>query len=248
MLTDSTRGWGIDFERLWGESDNRYFRKFWRNVIYWLVENSAKGNRRLRIDTDKILYRPGQPIRVSGQAYDEKLESTTRYKVVARLRPLGQSTKVSGSASAPSIQEAILAAREADHSYQGELIALPLRQIPAAAGGEASPQRTLALEVAAYDGNQVAAQALLDVQILDDPVEFHDPRPDPQRLEELARLSGGRVLHTAEELAEVLNSYTPAPGEIIVNRAPLWDHPGLWLLLLGLLTVDWVWRRWSGLA
>ena len=43
MTTDTTVEWGKDFERFWGENDNRYFRKFWRNVVQWLGENSRKG-------------------------------------------------------------------------------------------------------------------------------------------------------------------------------------------------------------
>ena len=66
MSTDTTVAWGTDFERIWGEGDNRYFRKFWRNVVTWLAENSAGSNRRLQISTDKIIYRPGQPILVAG--------------------------------------------------------------------------------------------------------------------------------------------------------------------------------------
>jgi uncharacterized membrane protein len=79
MAPDSTDDWGHFFEREWGESgDNRYFRKFWRNVVLWLAENSG-GGRRLRAETDKILYRPGQPIQVTARAYDDRREETTRY-------------------------------------------------------------------------------------------------------------------------------------------------------------------------
>jgi hypothetical protein len=242
MLTDSTVGWGVDFEHLWGEGDNRYFRKFWRNVIYWLVENSAKGNRRLRIDSDKILYHPGQPIKLTAQAYDDKLEATTRYKLIGRLRPPAH-----GPQTPPPIQETALAVK-ADLIYRGELLTPPLSQIPATPGGEASPLRSAVLEVTAYDGDRLAAQAVLEVHVLDDPAEFQDPRPDSEHLEELARLSGGKVLHTAEELVQELKSYPRGEGETIVQRAPAWDHPGLWLLLVALLTIEWIWRRWLGLA
>jgi uncharacterized membrane protein len=245
MLTDSTQGWGIDFERLWGEGDNRYFRKFWRNVIYWLVENSRQSNRRLRIDTDKILYRPGQPIKISAQAYDSKLEVTTGYRLLARLRATGRAGQTGPTTV---IQEAALTPNQTEHVYQGEFLAPSLQRIPAPSGGEAAPHRTAALEVIALEGDRVAAQGVVDVQILDDPVEFHDPRPDPGCLEDLARLTNGKVLHSANELAQVLNSYSTAAGEVIVSRAPVWDHPGLWLLLVGLLAVEWIWRRWSGLA
>ena len=45
--SDTTFGWGCDFEEFWGEGDNRYFRQFWRNVVYWLTENRRGSNRRL---------------------------------------------------------------------------------------------------------------------------------------------------------------------------------------------------------
>ena len=104
------------------------------------------------------------------------------------------------------------------------------------------------LDVTAYDGEKIAAQAKLDVQVIDDPVEYQDPRPDPARLEQLAHDSGGTVLHNAEQLAGILNACKTAPGEVVVRKTPLWDHAGLWLLLLSFLTADWMLRRWWGLA
>jgi hypothetical protein len=94
----------------------------------------------------------------------------------------------------------------------------------------------------------VAAQATLDVQLLDDPVEFQDPQPDPQRLEEIAHASGGTMLHNAGELAHLLQSLPRAPDAVLVSRAPVWDHAGLWLMVLALLTTEWVLRRLWGLA
>ena len=85
MATDSTFAWGTDFEKSWGEGDNRYFRKFWRNVVRWLTENSEGSNRRLKVETDRIIYRPGQEIQIKARTYDEKLVDTDRYRVAARL-------------------------------------------------------------------------------------------------------------------------------------------------------------------
>src|SRR5262249_58281439 len=81
MLTDTTPDWGVDFERIWGEGDNRYFRKFWRNVVSWLAENSAGTNRRLRVDLDKVIYRPGQPIPINVQVFDEQASPAASYRV-----------------------------------------------------------------------------------------------------------------------------------------------------------------------
>jgi hypothetical protein len=108
--------------------------------------------------------------------------------------------------------------------------------------------RSAVLEVAALDHDQQVAQSLLDVQILDDPVELHDPRPDRARLERLAQVSGGKVLHDANELAQLVSSDQTSPGEVVVHRSPLWDTPALWLVLLALLTLEWLLRRWWGLA
>jgi uncharacterized membrane protein len=240
MTTDTTEDWGRYFERNWGENgDNRYFRKFWRNVVLWLAENSASANRRLRIETDKILYRPDEPIHVSARAYDEKLEATQRYRLIARLRPTGQ--------TAP-LQEALLTPRPGESAYQGDLTTPALSQLPLAPDGSAAAPRRVPLDVVAYDGDTLAAQATLDVQVLDDPIEYQDPCPDPARLEQLARDSGGTILHSAEQLAGLLNTHQTAPGEVVVYKTSLWDHPALWLLLLGLLTADWTLRRWWGLA
>jgi uncharacterized membrane protein len=240
MTTDTTVDWGTYFERGWGENgDNRYFRKFWRNVVLWLAENSAGANRRLRIESDKVLYRPGAPIHVSARAYDEKLEETQRYRLIARVRRSGP--------SAP-LQEAPLTPRPGESVYQGDLTTPSLAQLPPTPnGGPAAPRRAT-LDVSAYDGDALAARAALDVQVLDDPIEYRDPSPDPARLEQLARDSGGSILHSAEQLAALRNAHQSKPGEVVVHKTALWDHPALWLLLLALLTADWLLRRWWGLA
>jgi uncharacterized membrane protein len=242
MTTDTTQDWGTYFERDWGEKgDNRYFRKFWRNVVSWLAENSAGANRRLRVETDKVLYRPGEPIQVRARAYDEKLEETKRYRVAARLRPSG--------ANAPAaLQESTLTPRPGEAIYQGDLSTPSLNQLPLPANAGTAPPRLATLDVSAYDGDKIATQASLDVQVLDDPVEYQDPRPDPARLEQLAHDSGGSVVKSAEQLAGILNACQAAPGEVIVHKTPLWDHAGLWLVLLSLLTADWMLRRWWGLS
>jgi hypothetical protein len=240
MTTDTTADWGMYFERNWGENgDNRYFRKFWRNVVLWLAENSAGANRRLRIETDKVLYRPGEPIHVNARAYDEKLEETQRYRLTAHLRRTGQTV---------SLQEAALTPRPGEASYQGDLTTPALGQLPLAPQEGTVAPRLVALDVSAYDGDTLASHATLDVQVLDDPIEYQDPRPDPARLEQLARDSGGTILHSAEQLAGILNTYQTAPGEVVVYKTPLWDHAAVWFLLLALLTADWVLRRWWGLA
>lgn len=248
MTTDTTYQWGTDFERRWGQADNRYFRKFWRNVVHWLAENSARGNRRLRVELDKVVYRPEESIHVTARAYDEELDETDRYRIVARIRPSRDTQESAGTSSPRVIQEATLIPKGDPPVYQGQLDAVPPRRGLLSAKDSLSAVRLLELAVDAYDGEQSAARIVVDVQILDDSVEFHNPRPDIELLEDLAVASGGEVLHTAGELAQSLDSRGQTPGEIVVHRTPVWDHPLPWLFLLGLLVTEWIMRRRRGLA
>jgi uncharacterized membrane protein len=240
MTTDTTEDWGKYFERNWGEGgDNRYFRKFWRNVVQWLAENSTGGDRRLRIETDKVIYRPGEPIKVSARAYDNKREETRGYRLVLRLRSAASSRLLQEVTAEPPTQDSV---------YRAELMTPPAQQVASQAGNPLASVAVAALEVLAYDGDRVAAQTTLDVQVLDDPVELQEPQPDAARLEQLARDSGGKVLRSADELAQLRGSFNSTPGEVVVRKAPAWDQVGLWVGLLALLAADWLLRRWWGLA
>jgi uncharacterized membrane protein len=247
MTTDTTCTWGQDFETQWGEGDNRYFRKFWRNVVKWLGENAIGGSRRVRIDTDKIIYRPGQPIKVTAHAYDEKLEETSRYRMLARLKAPGYASPGAEAASSV-LQETLLSPVGGEAAYAGQFAAPTIAALAAVLPGPTSSPRTAFLEVLAYDQDRLVGREELDVQVLDDSAEYRDLRPDPQRLEDLAQTSGGSVLHSAQELNRLLENVKPAAGETVVSRQPAWDRPGLWFLLLSLLTVEWIARRYFGLA
>jgi len=94
----------------------------------------------------------------------------------------------------------------------------------------------------------VAAQTSIELQVIDDPAEFRDPRPNPSQLKELAQATAGRVIQTPADLATLLAGHPEATVSEVVTRSPLWDTPLLWLLLLGLLSSEWILRRLKGLA
>ena len=240
MATDTTWAWGTEFEKSWGEGDNRYFRKFWRNVVYWLAENSDRSNPRLRVETDKVFYHPGEPIDINAHAYDEKLAETAAYRVVARLRRPTESEDKPFDETATN-----LVPQPGGPVYRGKLSAPTASEVLEDPG---STVHQLWLDAAALDGDRVAAESSTLIQVIDDPVEFRDPRPDPSRLEGLARASAGRVIRTPEELAALLAEHPEAAVDEVVTRSPLWDRPWLWLLLLGVLSSEWILRRLKGLA
>jgi hypothetical protein len=239
MSPDSTWAWGHEIERHWGEGDNRYFRKFWRNVVYWLTENRGS-NRRMQVETDKVFYRPGQPIDVTARAFDETLTETNAYQVVARLRTPRESESIpfddSATSLVPQLKEPV---------YRGKLAAPPESKLVEDPG---STVHRLMLDVAALDGDRVETSSSIPIQFIDDPVEFRDPRPDHAQLQQLADLTSGRVIKSAAELAQALAEHPEAPVTEVVTHSPLWDRPALWLVFLGLLTSEWIVRRLKGMA
>ena len=237
MATDSTLAWGTDFEKSWGEGDNRYFRKFWRNVIRWLTENCDGDNRRLRVETDKIIYRAGQKIHVTARTYDEKLEDSDRYRVAARVR------LATDDGTQPVDAQAVnLVPQVVDKTYRGQLRAARCDRgsglDPAQTGDRRSGIRW----------RTIVARSSLDFQVIDDPEDFRDPRPDRAQLERIAHETHGNVIESAEELSSLLGRHQDASIQTILRRSPMWDTPLLWLLLLGLLSTEWIVRRLKGLA
>ena len=87
IATPITRRWAGEFTQAWGENDARYYKKFWRNVVYWLTENSSIGRRRLLAETDKRLYRPGEPVVLCARTYDENASQTLDYRVAVSVEP-----------------------------------------------------------------------------------------------------------------------------------------------------------------
>jgi hypothetical protein len=84
--------------------------------------------------------------------------------------------------------------------------------------------------------------------VLHDPFEQQNPFPNHELLVKLATASKGKVLRSAEELADVLKDVPVSVGQPVIRRSPLWSNAWVMTLLLGLLTVEWCWRRLLGLA
>jgi uncharacterized membrane protein len=243
----------------WGESDNRHFAKFWRNVVYWLSENSSSGRRRLIATSDKIVYRPGETILLEATAYDEAASPTTECKVTLAVEPRSSSAdtrseysplrwprelKRSGSDQGPHVawSEELEMPRRADQ--KGYSLRLPVTD----SASVVSLAPLVRLELSVYEGATLVDSTSLDVQVLDDPPELQNPMPNPKLLAEIAASSGGEVLPDAPSLAAVIRRLPSRVGPPRVEKTPLWSTWWLWGFLMVTLTVEWFWRRRSGLA
>lgn len=261
MATAVTRRYASEFTQSWGGSDARYYKKFWRNVVYWLTENSSIGRRRLLAETDKRLYRPGEPIVLKAKAFDENASATLDYRVAVSVEPksaaeitsddsplcrpsIGPGASESGGALLPWGEEFDLAKSAGEKVYDA---ALPIAEAVALPTG-VTLTGGLRIELTAYEGNTQVDSTALDVQVLDDPSEQQNPLPDHDLLKQVADASGGSVLRGPSDLAAMLGRLPVSVGPPEVKTIPAWSRGWLMTLLIGLLTVEWVWRRRVGLA
>ncbi len=253
---DTTADWGRDFESRWGEGDNRYFRRFWRNTVRWLCENSTAGNKRLQVETDRVIYRPGQPILVTAYAYDEQLKETIGYQLAAQFKDQQDSESArlnhtavplvprgSGDAYAGELDELSLTLLDNTSTADGTANS-PVNFSTGLAAGDAGFMLSMReIEVIATDNDKEVARAIARVLVLPDMRELIQPRARTEELEKLAEATGGKILRGSSDIAALLHDMRTTPGEAIVSRQPLWDRPWLWLIIIGLLTAEWVMRR-----
>jgi uncharacterized membrane protein len=233
---DTTADWGRDFESQWGEGDNRYFRRFWRNAIRWLTENSMAGNKRLQLETDRVIYRVGQPIQITARAYDEQFKETMDYQLAAKIQ-------IPGGSTSPGAGTSHLVPTPQGTAYIGDVETLELESATDENDGVISASE---VEVVATHNGKEVARATTQVMVLPDLHELVQPRARPETLERLAAESGGRVLRNTNDLTTLLRSAVATPGDSMISRQPLWDSTWVWLLILALLAVEWSLRRLSG--
>jgi uncharacterized membrane protein len=259
MTTGVTRRFAGGFTQSWGEGgDARYSKKFWRNVVYWLTEGSSIGRRRLMAETDKRLYRPGEPVVLKARTFDENAAPTVAYRVAVSVEPRSAADVTSDDSPIrrpttpdagqgpllPWGEEFELSRRPAEQGYEATL---PISEAKALPPGVALTQG-LRIELTAYENTTQVDSTALDIQVLDDPSEQQNPLPDHDLLRRLAERSGGTVLRGPDDLAALLARLPRTVGPPEVKTSPVWSRWWLLSVLIGLLTVEWVWRRRLGLA
>lgn len=259
MAAATTAPWANEFLVNWGSTDQPAFSKFWRNAVYWLTENSSIGRRRLVLSADKRFYRPGETIALQAVAYDEGAARTTDYRIVAMIEPQSSLLDLD-SPDSPVLWPGQLprtSGEEGPCVAWGEEFELPRRPEQADYRLEMDVARMLAsgkesqslrVEVTAYEEDTQVDSTSVDLQILHDPFEQQNPFPDHPLLARLAAESGGQVLTTPDELADVLGDLDVKIGPPTLRKEPLWSRWPVLGMLLGLLTTEWLWRRSLGLA
>lgn len=268
MATAITEPWARAFLNDWGEGDSRYFAKFWRNVVYWLTEDSTIGRRRLIASHDKQYYNPGDEVSLRAIAYDEGANKTQDYRVVAMIEPKSALLDPDDYYSPIRWPNGITRedGMEGPLVMWGEEFELPKMnaETAGAIGGtefgygielklndvllSGAANEGLRIELTAMEDQTQVDSTSLEVHILHDPFEYQNPFPDHDLLKQVARISGGQVLESSDDLAAMITNIDVKQGPPVVRKSPLWSNWWMWTMIVGLLTVDWLWRRSIGLA
>jgi uncharacterized membrane protein len=238
FTSDTTRSWGRDFETLWGEPidaalplseancDSRYYRQFWVNAVRWLAAGKrGKTNSAVNLELARNYTTPGESVAASVKLRDSHLREVIGAEVSVVLSAPGKSSVRFSASYDP-----------ATRSYNAQLL-------------PGNPGDYTAAAVATLNGQQLGQdQQLLVAEDVDR--EMAEVRARHDLMARLAKLSGGQSFTPAgSEEKSIAGIFANKPDEIVnYQRRPLWDKAWLMGMVLGLLAVEWSFRRWKGLA
>lgn len=227
LAADTTWRWSR-LARLAGQPDSLYAR-FWSQWVRFLAgREEVTPASALALTTDAITYEPGQPVRITvridpaafvGPPVPPQLQARTPDGRTIPLQP-------SPSQTDPGTWTGQL---QTDRSGRYEVhasLAAP------GAGDEALAQRVFT--------------RITEFQVEGDDLELDRPWPDPSRLRQIAQLTGGSYhdLDDDDALDRLLASLDDQP--ITITRAtqtPLWHSPGLFVVFVLALGIEWFVRR-----
>ncbi len=220
MVMGSDNLWRLRFK-----TGDHYHWRMWSQCIQFLTLSRLMGEHRpIRLETDRVSYVAGTQVRIYASVLDEAYETVTQ----------------------PGYQVVVRALNEADAPGT----AVTLRPNPASPGqyeGYFSPPTMgrYRLEPNADDANSANS---IEFQISERRTEMAHPEAQIERLERLAELSGGKRLAIPQlpELGALINT---EPETITVqNPKSIWDHWLVMLAIIGLLGIEWIFRRRHELA
>ena len=97
---------------------------------------------------------------------------------------------------------------------------------------------------------ETASGSLEETFVVGGRPQERDAVPDPERLKAIATSSGGKFVPQPDDLLRELETYSDRGQRRYTEekRVPLWSFPSILILILTLLSIEWVLRRRWGLA
>ncbi len=193
----------------------------WRQLLRFLV-SGVPGP--VLAETPADIVAPGSSVTLRAEVSDDTYLRVNNAQVTAFVKdPAGQIKDV-------PLEWTV----EKDGEYRGSFVA--------------GPKGAYEVRVEARRGGKSLGQEVVHLRAEERDVEFHGAEMKATLLKRIASETGGRFYTpaTAAQLSEDL-SYSKG-GVTVTEQKDLWDMPALFLLVLALLSAEWIYRRARGLA
>jgi hypothetical protein len=191
-------------------------------MLRWLVSASPAA---VTVTTDKDTYLPGELVNISADVADKAFKRLNNARVTARLTgPDGANETLAMDWSGSQ-----------DGNYQTQVSA-------------STKEGTYQLELDAMLGTEKLGSYKTAFQVKDRPIEFYDASLNAGNLRNISAQTGGRY-YALKDLADIPEDaiYTENDNAF-VEQKELWDLPVLFMMLVLLLSGEWLWRKRRGLA
>ncbi len=206
-------------------AEDQTFSRFWRQLLRWMTSD-VPGRVVVSLPTDQI--NPKSPVTIRATVADSLFIARNDAKVVAHL------TSGDGFTRDLPLDWAI----DRDGEYRGtftpEQPGIYTIRVDANVGGEG--------ETGAAVGDTSY------VRVADLNTEYYDAEMRAPLLKRMADETGGRFYTPATSNTLAEDVALSKHGVTVVNQMDLWDMPVILVLLVGLLTAEWSYRKMRGLA
>jgi hypothetical protein len=203
------------------EHSNNFHELFWKQMLRWLVSDAPDP---VNAETEKNSYSPDEPVWIRAQANDPSFLPLNNAQMHVQVKtPSGEMSSVPLSWDV-----------EKDGTYSGSF----------------KPEEEGIYEISseAFQGSKSLGTAKSNFRIAPSNEEFHNAAMNADLLRRLSAETGGRYYSPKDTrtLPEDI-SYVDT-GSSRLEEKDLWDMPFLFMLLVGLISIEWILRKRKGLA
>jgi uncharacterized membrane protein len=201
--------------------DDRTHEQFWRQLLRWLSDGTPD---RLTLTAGQAFVQPGESIPLEAELVDSTWQAINGAAVTALITtPTGR-----------TVEQPLAWDVRSNGRYRG--------RVPATEPG----RYQIELRASAAGDSLVSEPGYVDAGETN--VEFFGAERHRDPLRRIAVETGGRYYDLANALDLPRDIIYSARGITRTERLDLWNLPAVFLVLLGLLGVEWLARRRRGLA
>ncbi len=191
------------------------YKKLLSNLVYW-VSNTSKLNQ-VTLHSDRRIFKLGEKIRLRINLYDSNFDPLTTGNVEMNISWNKQSFNVD-------------AVNDSSGNYLAEFY-------PPGEG-------KYIINARGYSGGLLLGQVRLILEVIPVEKEFLTTSQNVEFLKNIAKRSGGTYFNNTVESDSLLNQLQIKPStEIKENNIDLWYKPVLLIIIIILITLEWILRK-----